>query len=81
MPELATAGDAQVFPQAIGMAATFDDDLLFRVATAISDEARAKFNIAQSMENYAQYAGLTFWSPNVNLFRDPRWGRGMETYG
>lgn len=78
---VARNGRATVFPQAIGMAATFDDDLLFRVATAISDEARAKFNIAQSMENYAQYAGLTFWSPNVNLFRDPRWGRGMETYG
>ncbi len=78
---VARNGRATVFPQAIGMAATFDDKLLYEVATAISDEARAKFNISQSMENYAQYAGLTFWSPNVNLFRDPRWGRGMETYG
>ena len=78
---VARTGRATVFPQPIGLAATFDEDLLLRVATAISDEARAKFNIAQDMQNYARYAGLTFWSPNVNLFRDPRWGRGMETYG
>ena len=78
---VARNGRATVFPQPIGLAATFDDELMYRVATAISSEARAKFNIAQSMENYAQYSGLTFWSPNVNLFRDPRWGRGMETYG
>ena len=78
---VARNGRATVFPQTIGLAATFDDDLLFRIATAISDEARAKFNIAQSIGNYGKYAGLTFWSPNVNIFRDPRWGRGMETYG
>ena len=72
---------ATIFTQPIGLSATFDEDLLHRVATAISDEARAKFNIAQSISNYSQYAGLTFWSPNVNLFRDPRWGRGLETYG
>ena len=75
------AGRATVFPQAIGMAATFDDDLVLRVATAISDEARAKFNIAQRIGNRGQYAGLTFWSPNINIFRDPRWGRGQETWG
>ena len=78
---VARTGRATVFPQTIGLAATFDDELLSRVATAISDEARAKFNIAQAMGNYGRYAGLTFWSPNVNIFRDPRWGRGMETYG
>lgn len=78
---VARSGRATVFPQTIGLAATFDDDLLYRIATVISDEARAKFNIAQSIGNYGRYAGLTFWSPNVNIFRDPRWGRGMETYG
>jgi len=78
---VARSGRATVFPQAIGLAATFDDDLIFRMAAAISDEARAKYNIAQSIGNYGRYAGLTFWSPNVNIFRDPRWGRGMETYG
>lgn len=78
---VARNGRATVFPQAICLAATFDEDLTFRVATAISDEARAKFNIAQKLENYSRYSGLTFWSPNVNLFRDPRWGRGQETYG
>jgi beta-glucosidase len=78
---VARSGRATVFPQPIGMAATFDEELIHRVATAISDEARAKFNIAQEIGNYDRYAGLTFWSPNVNIFRDPRWGRGMETYG
>ena len=78
---VARSGRATVFPQPIGMAATFDEELIHRVATAISDEARAKFNIAQKIGNYGKYAGLTFWSPNVNIFRDPRWGRGMETYG
>ncbi len=78
---VARNGRATVFPQPIGLAATFDDALALRVATAISDEARAKFNIAQAMGNYSQYAGLSFWTPNVNIFRDPRWGRGMETYG
>ncbi|MDD6209149.1 MAG: glycoside hydrolase family 3 C-terminal domain-containing protein [Bacteroidales bacterium] len=78
---VARTGRATVFPQCIGMAATFDDDLVYRVASAISDEARAKFNMAQSIGNRGQYAGLTFWSPNVNIFRDPRWGRGQETWG
>ncbi len=75
------AGKATIFPQAIGLGATFDSDLALRVATAISDEARAKFNEAQKIQNYGRYSGLTFWTPNVNIFRDPRWGRGQETYG
>lgn len=78
---VARNGRATVFPQAIGLAATFDRDLIFRVSSAISDEARAKFNIAQAMGNRSQYAGLSFWTPNINIFRDPRWGRGQETYG
>ncbi len=78
---VARAGRATVFPQAIGMAATFNDSLIYKVATAISDEARAKFNAAIKNNNRAQYLGLTFWSPNINIFRDPRWGRGHETYG
>lgn len=78
---VARAGKATVFPQAIGLAATFDDDLAFRVATAISDEARAKHHEAIRMGNRGQYTGLTFWTPNINIFRDPRWGRGQETYG
>jgi beta-glucosidase len=72
---------ATVFPQAIGMAATFNPDLIHKVATAISDEARAIYNEAQSKDIHRWYTGLTFWSPNVNIFRDPRWGRGHETYG
>ena len=75
------AGKATVFPQAIGMAATFDDQLLFKVADAISDEARAKHYAALRKESRAQYTGLSFWTPNINIFRDPRWGRGQETYG
>ncbi|MEX0986707.1 MAG: glycoside hydrolase family 3 N-terminal domain-containing protein [Bacteroidales bacterium] len=78
---VARNGRATVFPQAIALGATFDEDLIFRVSTAISDEARAKFNVAIAHDNRSKYAGLTFWSPNVNLFRDPRWGRGQETYG
>jgi beta-glucosidase len=78
---VARAGRATVFPQTIGMAATFDEDLLFRVATAISDEARAKHHEAVRKGNRAQYLGLSFWTPNINIFRDPRWGRGQETYG
>ncbi|MBR8535029.1 glycoside hydrolase family 3 C-terminal domain-containing protein [Carboxylicivirga sediminis] len=78
---VARMGRATVFPQPIGMASTFDPLLIEDVATAISDEGRAKFNIAQKNGNYLQYAGLTYWSPNVNIFRDPRWGRGMETWG
>jgi len=78
---VARAGRATVFPQAIGMAASFDAPLLRRVADAISDEARAKHHQAVRQGNRAQYFGLTFWTPNINLFRDPRWGRGQETYG
>ena len=75
------AGVATVFPQAIGMAASFDEELMGRVATAIADEARAKYHQALRQENRGWYFGLTFWSPNINIFRDPRWGRGQETYG
>jgi beta-glucosidase len=78
---IARNGKATIFPQAIGLGATFDPELVHEVANAISDEARAKFAIAQSIGNHGQYAGLTFWTPNVNIFRDPRWGRGQETYG
>lgn len=78
---VARAGQATVFPQAIGMAATFNDDLLNQVATVISTEARAKYNLAVAKNQRLMYMGLTFWSPNVNIFRDPRWGRGQETYG
>lgn len=78
---VARAGRATVFPQAIGMASTFDSELLESVATAISDEARAKYNANVANGNRGRYAGLTFWTPNVNIFRDPRWGRGQETYG
>lgn len=78
---IARNGRATVFPQAIGMAATFDEKLIQRVGNAISDEARAKYNEAIKIDNRSRYAGLTFWSPNVNIFRDPRWGRGQETYG
>jgi beta-glucosidase len=76
------AGIATVFPQAIGMAATWDPDLMYRTAVAISDEARAKHHAALDEEGGVdQYYGLTFWTPNINIFRDPRWGRGQETYG
>ena len=78
---VARAGRATVFPQAIGLAATFDTDLMFRVADVISTEARAKYHEAIRQDIHAQYYGLTFWSPNINIFRDPRWGRGQETYG
>ena len=75
-------GRATVFPQAIGMAATWDKELIHRVASAIGDEGRAKYHAALRRNGYtAQYQGLTFWSPNVNIFRDPRWGRGQETWG
>lgn len=74
-------GRATMFPQPIGMSATFDADLIHKVGEAVSTEARAKYQVAQSIGNYSIYAGLTFWSPNVNIFRDPRWGRGMETWG
>ncbi len=78
---VARAGVATMFPQAIGMAASFDDELMLDVATAISDEARAKHHEAIKYEDRGIYKGLTMWSPNVNIFRDPRWGRGHETYG
>jgi beta-glucosidase len=78
---VARAGRATVFPQAIGMAATWDPDLLFRAGGAISDEARAKHHEFARRGKFNIYQGLTFWTPNINLFRDPRWGRGMETYG
>ncbi|MCI4669117.1 MAG: glycoside hydrolase family 3 C-terminal domain-containing protein [Bacteroidia bacterium] len=78
---VARNGRATIFPQAIGMAATFDTALIYRVGRAISMEARAKYNLAVARGQRGQYQGLTFWTPNVNIFRDPRWGRGQETYG
>jgi beta-glucosidase len=78
---VARAGLATVFPQAIGLGATWDEDLIFRVSTTISDEARAKHHEFVRNGSRRRYQGLTFWSPNVNIFRDPRWGRGQETYG
>lgn len=75
------SGVATVFPQAIGLAATFNDDLALQVSTAISDEARAMYNVAVKKDYRLKYGGLTFWTPNINIFRDPRWGRGQETYG
>ncbi len=78
---VARAGQATVFPQAIGLAATFDVPLMGQVATTISDEARAKHHQFLREGSHERYQGLTFWSPNINIFRDPRWGRGQETYG
>lgn len=78
---VARAGVATVFPQAIGLAATFDEDFIEEIADAISTEGRAKFNMQQKYGDTDIYKGLTFWSPNVNIFRDPRWGRGHETFG
>jgi beta-glucosidase len=78
---VARAGYATVFPQAIGLAATWDPDLIHEVATTISTEARAKYNEFVRQGDHSRYKGLTFWSPNINIFRDPRWGRGQETYG
>lgn len=78
---VARNGRATVFPQAIGMGAAFNDSLLHVVFTAVSDEARAKNHIARRDNSYKIYQGLTFWTPNINIFRDPRWGRGQETYG
>lgn len=75
------AGSATVFPQAIGIAATWNEELVFQMASAISDEARAKHHEALRQGNHGWYDGLTFWSPNINIFRDPRWGRGQETFG
>jgi beta-glucosidase len=78
---VARAGTATVFPQAIGLAASFDVELLGEVARAIADEARAKHHAYAAEGDFGHYKGLTFWSPNINIFRDPRWGRGHETYG
>lgn len=78
---VARAGVATMFPQAIAMAATFDTGLLFRVGEVIATEARAKFHEFQRQGDHGIYKGLTLWSPNINIFRDPRWGRGQETYG
>lgn len=78
---VARAGTATVFPQAIGMAAAFDDALVEKIADCISTEGRAKYNAYSAENDRDIYKGLTFWSPNVNIFRDPRWGRGHETYG
>jgi beta-glucosidase len=78
---VARAGYATVFPQAIGMGATWDPAIVGSMGDVISDEARAKYNQAQREDNHRIFYGLTFWSPNINIFRDPRWGRGQETYG
>jgi beta-glucosidase len=78
---IARSGYATVFPQAIGMAATFDSGLVGEIATTVSTEARAKYNQAMRDNVHSIYYGLTIWSPNINIFRDPRWGRGQETYG
>ncbi len=78
---LARSGRATVFPQAIGLAATFNPELIEDITAAISDEARGFYNVASKRGNRRIYSGLTFYSPNVNIFRDPRWGRGQETYG
>ncbi len=78
---VARAGTATSFPQAIGLAAMFDEELLGKIAEAIADEGRAKYNENSKHSDRDIYKGLTFWSPNVNIFRDPRWGRGHETYG
>jgi beta-glucosidase len=78
---VAFAGYATNFPQVIGMAATWDTDLVHRMAEVISTEARAKYNQAMRNDQHERFFGLTFWAPNINIFRDPRWGRGQETYG
>lgn len=78
---VARAGTATVFPQAIGLAAMFDEDMQEEIATVISEEARAKYNGQSKHGDRDIYKGLTVWSPNINIFRDPRWGRGHETYG
>ena len=78
---VARAGYATVFPQAIGLAATWNPDLMHQVADVVSTEARAKHHEFVRQNQRARYEGLTFWSPNINIFRDPRWGRGQETYG
>lgn len=78
---VARAGTSTMFPQAIAMAATFDEEIIYKIADIISTEGRAKYHEAQRKGDHGIYKGLTFWSPNINIFRDPRWGRGHETYG
>ena len=78
---VARAGTATSFPQAIGMAATFDTELVHKAGDVAATEGRAKYNALSAENDRDIYKGLTFWSPNVNIFRDPRWGRGQETYG
>lgn len=78
---IARGGEATVYPQAIGLSATFNAPLAKEVANTISTEARAKYNLAVQQHRHVQYMGLNFWTPNINIFRDPRWGRGQETYG
>ena len=78
---LARAGTATVFPQAIALAAMFDKNMLEEIGDVIATEARAKYNESRSLEDRDLYKGITMWSPNVNIFRDARWGRGQETYG
>ena len=75
------AGTATVFPQAIGMAAAFDEDMMEQVGNAIGVEARGKYNMCRAHGDRDIFKGLTVWAPNINIFRDPRWGRGHETYG
>ena len=76
---VARAGDATIYPQAVGLAATFDKQLLGQIADTVSTEGRAKFNQFSRKNDRGIYKGLTFWAPNVNIFRDPRWGRGHES--
>lgn len=78
---VARAGTATVFPQAIGMAAAWDVEMMKEIGDVIAEEARAKYNASIRQEDRDIYKGLTLWAPNVNIFRDPRWGRGQETYG
>ncbi len=78
---VARNGNATIFPQSVGLASAFDKVLMYKIGTVISDEARAKYNEAIKIDNRGRYAGLTFWTPNINIYRDPRWGRGQETYG
>ena len=78
---VSNAGTATMFPQAIGLASSFDEKLMFTVADIISIEGRAKYHEFQRKNDHGIFKGLTFWSPNINIFRDPRWGRGQETYG
>ena len=78
---IARSGLATVFPQSMGAAASFDKNLMRKVGDIVSTEARAKYNLFTAKDDRRIYRGLTVWSPNVNMFRDPRWGRGQETYG